>query len=76
MANPSAQLTSSSCCIDHILAHNIGALVQGSHIGTFSSTCSTNITDNAPAPTPGGPCGNDEYLDGATCISKMRYLIF
>lgn len=36
----------------------------------------TNITDNAPiGGGGGGPCGNDEYLDGGTnCISN--YLIF
>ena len=64
-ANSAASINDGGCCYDELHAANEGALHKGS--GTFTSTCTTNHTDNAVAASSG--CGEDEYLDG-TCKSN------
>ena len=78
VANPSTTLTTSSCCYQHLYAVKLGGFVFGDYIGTFTSTCTNNVTDNTPSNIIGpGSCGYDEYLNtgSSTCISNHNILM-
>ena len=50
--NSGITLSSSNCCYNHMYAVGNGAFVQGSHLGTFVSSCpQTNMTSNTPTNT-------------------------
>lgn len=77
IANPSTTLSSSGCCYEHLFALKLGGFIYGSYSGTFTSTCSNNVTDNTPSNLIGSSaCGYDEYYEAAssTCISKFNLI--
>lgn len=39
IANPTTTLSSFNSCFEHLYAARLGAMIQGSYIGSFSSSC-------------------------------------